>query len=183
MQQHKLVTEAREKMKKSMDTFQEEILHIRTGRASTGLVDALEVDAYGSKMKLNQVASVSVPEPRTITIQPWDKGTIGAIEKAILQSPLGVTPKNDGTVIHVPLPELSEERRREYVKLIGKLAEEARVAVRNVRRHELDSLKKDKSIPEDESKRLSDEIQKATDDFVGKIDAAYKAKEAEIMEV
>ena len=181
--QHKLVTEARDKMKKSLETFQEEILHIRSGRASTGLVDALEVEAYGQKMRLNQMASVTVPEPRLISIQPWDKGMIGPIEKAIMQSPLGVTPKNDGTLIRVPLPELSEERRKEYVKLIGKLAEEARVAVRNVRRHELEAIKKEKSIPEDESKRLGDEIQKATDDFVGKIDAAYKAKEAEIMEV
>ena len=181
--QHKIVTEAREKMQKSVETFQDEIVHIRTGRASSGLVDAIEVDAYGQKMRMNQIASISVPEPRTITIQPWDQGMSGPIEKAILQSPLGVTPKNDGTVIHVPLPELSEERRKEYVKLIGKLAEEARVAVRNVRRHEMDAIKKDKGIPEDESKRLSDEIQKATDDFVGKIDAAYKAKEAEIMEV
>lgn len=181
--QHQLVTEARDKMKKSLETFQEEILHIRSGRASTGLVDALEVEAYGQKMRLNQMASVTVPEPRLISIQPWDKGMIGPIEKAIMQSPLGVTPKNDGTLIRVPLPELSEERRREYVKLIGKLAEEARVAVRNVRRHELEAIKKEKSIPEDESKRLGDEIQKATDDFVGKIDAAYKAKEAEIMEV
>lgn len=181
--QHKIVTEAREKMKKSLDTFQNEILHIRTGRASTGLVDALEVEAYGQRMRLNQIASVSVPEPRLINIQPWDKGMIGAIEKAILQSPLGVTPKNDGALIRVPLPELSEERRREYVKLIGKLAEEARVAVRNVRRHELEAIKKDKTIPEDEAKRLSDEIQRATDDFVGKIDASFKAKEAEIMEV
>lgn len=181
--QHQLVTEARDKMKKSLETFQEEILHIRSGRASTGLVDALEVEAYGQKMRLNQMASVTVPEPRLISIQPWDKGMIGPIERAIMQSPLGVTPKNDGTLIRVPLPELSEERRREYVKLIGKLAEEARVAVRNVRRHELEAIKKEKSIPEDESKRLGDEIQKATDDFVGKIDAAYKAKEAEIMEV
>ena len=181
--QHKVVTEAREKMKKSLENFQEEIVHIRSGRASTGLVDAIEVDAYGQRMRLNQLASVSVPEPRLISIQPWDKGMIGAIEKAIMQSPLGVTPKNDGVVIRVPLPELSEERRKEFVKLIGKLAEESRVAVRNVRRHEIELIKKDKSIPEDESKRLNDEIQKATDEFVGRIDAAYKAKEAEIMEV
>jgi ribosome recycling factor len=181
--QHKLVTEAREKMQKSLETFQEEIVHIRTGRATSGLVDAIEVDAYGQKMRLNQMASINVPEPRLISIQPWDKGMIGPIEKAIMQSPLGVTPENDGTQIRVPLPELSEDRRKEYVKLIGKLAEEARVAVRNVRRHELEAIKKDKAIPEDEAHRLGDEIQKATDDFVGKIDTAYKAKEAEIMEV
>jgi ribosome recycling factor len=181
--QHKVVTEARSKMQKSLENFQEEIVHIRSGRASTGLVDALEVEAYGQRMRLNQLASVSVPEPRLISIQPWDKGMIGPIEKAIMQSPLGVNPKNDGVVIRVPLPELSEERRKEFVKLIGKLAEESRVAVRNVRRHEIELIKKDKSIPEDEAKRLNEEIQKATDEFVGKIDAAYKAKEAEIMEV
>ena len=181
--QHKVVAEARSKMQKSLENFQTEIVHIRSGRASTGLVDAIEVDAYGQRMRLNQLASVSVPESRLISIQPWDKGMIGPIEKAIMQSPLGVNPKNDGVVIRVPLPELSEERRKEFVKLIGKLAEESRVAVRNVRRHEIELIKKDKSIPEDEAKRLNDEIQKATDEFVGKIDAAFKAKEAEIMEV
>ncbi len=181
--QHKIVAEARDKMHKSLENFQEEILHIRSGRASTGLVDAIEVEAYGQRMRLNQLASVSVPEPRLISIQPWDKGMIGPIEKAIMQSPLGVTPKNDGVLIRVPLPELSEDRRKEFVKLIGKLAEESRVAVRNVRRHELEAIKKDKAIPEDEAHRLGDEIQKATDEFVGKIDAAFKAKEAEIMEV
>ena len=180
---HTLVKEARDKMTKCLRSFEDEIVHIRTGRASTGLVDTLDVDAYGQRMKLNQMATTSAPEPRTITIQPWDKGMIGAIEKAIMAANLGVTPKNDGKTIRLTIPEMSEDRRRDYVKHVGKLAEEARVAVRNVRRHELEAVKKDKSIPEDEGRRISDEIQKATDDFVAKIDSDVKAKEKEIMEV
>ena len=180
---HKLVTEARDKMTKCLQSFENDIVHIRTGRASTGLVDNLEIDAYGQKMKLNQMASTSAPEARSLLIQPWDKGMIGPIEKAIMAANLGVTPKNDGKSIRVTIPELSEDRRRDLVKHIGKLAEEARVAVRNVRRHELEAVKKDKTIPEDEAKRLGDDIQKATDEFVGKIDHDLKAKEKEIMEV
>ena len=180
---HKLTKEARDKMTKCLKSFEDEIIHIRTGRASTGLVDSVEVDAYGQKMKLNQMATTSAPEARTIAIQPWDKGTIPAIEKAILAANLGVTPKNDGKTIRLTIPEMSEERRKELVKHIGKLAEEARVAVRNVRRHELESVKKDKAIPEDEGRRISDEIQKATDEYVAKIDGDVKAKEKEIMEV
>jgi len=180
---HTLVKEAREKMTKCLKSFEDEIIHIRTGRASTGLVDTLEVDAYGQRMKLNQMATTSAPEPRTITIQPWDKGMIGAIEKAIMAANLGVTPKNDGKTIRLTIPEMSEDRRHDYVKHVGKLAEEARVAVRNVRRHELEAVKKDKSIPEDEGRRISDDIQKATDEFVAKIDSDVKAKEKEIMEV
>ena len=180
---HTLVKEARDKMTKCLRSFEDEIVHIRTGRASTGLVDTLDVDAYGQRMKLNQMATTSAPEPRTITIQPWDKGMIGAIEKAIMAANLGVTPKNDGKTIRLTIPEMSEDRRRDYVKHVGKLAEEARVAVRIVRRHELEAVKKDKSIPEDEGRRISDEIQKATDDFVAKIDSDVKAKEKEIMEV
>ncbi len=180
---HKLVAEARDKMTKCLGSFENEIVHIRTGRASTGLVDSLEIDAYGQKMKLNQMASTSAPEARSILIQPWDKGMIGPIEKAIMAANLGVTPKNDGKSIRVTIPELSEDRRRDLVKHIGKLAEEARVAVRNVRRHEMEAVKKDKTIPEDEAKRLGDDIQKATDEFVSKIDHDLKAKEKEIMEV
>jgi ribosome recycling factor len=183
---HKFVKEARDKMTKCLKAFEDEIVHIRTGRASTGLVDSLEIEAYGQRMKLNQMATTSAPEARSITIQPWDKGMIGPIEKAILAANLGVTPKNDGKVIRVTIPEMSEERRRDFVKHIGKLAEEARVAVRNVRRHELEEVKKQQkagAVPEDESRRISDEIQKATDEFVNKIDGGLKAKEKEIMEV
>ena len=180
---HTLVKEARDKMMKCLKTFEDEIIHIRTGRASPGLVDSLEIEAYGQRMKLNQLATTSAPEARALAIQPWDKGMIGVIEKAILAANLGITPKNDGHVIRVSIPVLSEERRMELVKHIGKLAEEARVAVRNVRRHELEAAKKDKKIPEDEGRRISDDIQKATDEYVSKIDTDLKAKEKEIMEV
>jgi ribosome recycling factor len=180
---HKLVNEAREKMVKCLKSFEDEIVHIRTGRASPGLLDSLEVEAYGQRMKLNQMASVSAPEARSLLVQPWDKGMIGPIEKAIMAANLGVTPKNDGKIIRVSIPVLSEERRKDLVKHIGKLAEEARVAVRNVRRHEMEAAKKDKSIPEDEGRHIADDIQKATDEYVNKIDSDLKAKEKEIMEV
>jgi ribosome recycling factor len=184
--EHQTITEARDKMAKSVENFQQEIVHIRTGRASTGLLDSIEVEVYGQHMKLNQLATVNAPEPRLLTIQPWDKANIGPIEKAIQDSPLEITPQNDGTLIRIPIPALSEERRKEYVKLVGKLAEESRVSIRNIRRTEVDAIKKlqkDGDIPEDDAHRLTDEIQKVTDEFVGKVDAAFKAKEADIMEV
>jgi len=183
---HEILLEAEDKMGKSLEAFQQEIVHIRTGRASVGLLDGIEVDAYGSKMKLNQVATVAAPEPRLLTIQPWDKSQLAAIEKAILASPLDLTPANDGVIIRLPLPELSGDRRKEMVKMIGKLAEDARVSIRNIRRHEMENakkLQKDGDLPEDDAHKLSDEIQKCTDTFVGKVDAAFKAKDAEIMEV
>jgi len=178
--------EAEDKMGKSLESFQQEIIHIRTGRASVGLLDGIEVEAYGSMMKLNQVATVAAPEPRLLTIQPWDKSQLDAIEKAILASPLDLTPANDGTIIRLPLPELSEDRRKEMVKMVGKLAEDARVSIRNIRRHEMENVKKlqkDGDLPEDDAHKLSDEIQKLTDAYVGKVDTAFKAKDAEIMEV
>jgi len=184
--EHETLNEAKDKMAKSLSAFQTEISHIRTGRASTGLLDSIEVEVYGQKMKINEIATTSVPEPRMISVQPWDKSNLGPIEKAIMQSPIEVNPSNDGNVIRVPLPELSEERRKEYVKLIGKLAEEGRVSVRNIRRHEVDVIKKQQKsgdIPEDDAHKLADEIQKLTDGFVAKIDTAFHAKEAEIMEV
>ena len=184
--EHEALKEAREKMDKSLVAFQNEISHIRTGRASTGLVDSIEGEVYGQKMKINELATTAVPEARMITIQPWDKSNVAMIEKAVLKSPLEVNPSNDGNVIRVPLPELSEERRKEYVKLIGKLVEEARVSVRNIRRHEVDVIKKQQKsgdIPEDDAHKLTDAIQKVTDEFIAKIDKAFKAKEVEIMEV
>jgi ribosome recycling factor len=184
--EHMALLEADEKMGKSLQSFQTEISHIRTGRASAGLLDGIEVDCYGSMMPLNQLATVSAPEARMLTVQPWDKSQMDAIEKAIQASPLDLTPSNDGTIIRLPLPELSEERRREYVKVIGKLAEDARVSIRNIRRTEMETIKKeqkDGDIPEDDAHKLTDELQKITDGFVGKVDAAFKAKEAEIMEV
>lgn len=181
-----LLKEARSKMEKSLENFQTELSNIRTGRASVGLLDGIEVDAYGQMMKLNQVGTVSAPEARMLLITPWDKGQIGAIEKAILASPLGLTPSNDGNVIRIPLPELTEDRRKELVKVTHKLAEDNRISIRNIRRHAVDEAKKQQKsgdLPEDESHRLTADVQKATDQYVGKIDELLKLKEAEIMEV
>lgn len=181
-----LVKQAREKMQKSLDNFRQELTHIRTGRASVGLLDAIEVEVYGTRMKINQLGNVTTPEPRQLVISPWDRTQISAIEKAILASPLNLTPSNDGHLIRIPFPPLTEERRKDLVKLVGKMAEESKVAVRNVRRHEVDEakkLQKDGELPEDEAHKLTDEVQKITDDFINKIDEAFRAKEAEIMEV
>jgi ribosome recycling factor len=174
------------KMQKSLEAFQQEILNIRTGRAASNLLDSIEVDVYGSIMKLNQLATVNAPEARLLIVQPWDKGQIAAIEKAIQASPLGLQPANDGVVIRIPMPELSEERRREYVKLIGKLAEDSRVSIRNIRRTEMETIKKeqkDGDIPEDDARKLTDQLQKLTDSYIAKIDEAFKAKEADIMAI
>jgi len=181
-----LTKDAHDRMQKSLDSFKQELAHIRTGRASVGILDAVEIEAYGARMKINQVANVTVPEPRMLLITPYDRSQIGVIEKAILVSPLNITPSNDGHAIRVPFPPLTEERRKDLVKLVGKLAEEARVAIRNVRRHNVDAAKKmqkDGEIPEDKARKLTDELQKLTDDFCEKVDQAFKAKESEIMEV
>jgi ribosome recycling factor len=181
-----LTRQARERMQKSLDNFRQELTHIRTGRASVGLLDSVEVEVYGTRMKINQLGNVTTPEPRMLVIAPWDRTQIGAIEKAILASPLNITPSNDGHLIRIPFPPLTEERRRDLVKLVGKMAEETRVAVRNVRRHEVDGAKKmqkDGDLPEDEAHKVTEEIQETTDEFIGKIDDAFKAKETEIMEV
>jgi ribosome recycling factor len=183
---HALVKEAKEKMQKCLDSFQQELAHIRTGRASVGLLDAIEVDVYGARMKINQLGNITAPEPRMLVIAPWDKTQIAAIEKAIMASPLNLTPSDDGKVIRLPFPQLTEERRKELAKLVSRHAEEAKVAVRNVRRHLVDTEKKKQKegeIPEDEAHKLTNEIQKITDDFCAKIDEAFKAKENEIMEV
>jgi len=181
-----LARQAREKMQKSLDNFRQELTHIRTGRASVGLLDAIEVEVYGTRMKINQLGNITTPEPRMLVIAPWDRTQVGAIEKAILASPLNLTPSNDGHLIRIPFPPLTEERRKDLVKLVGKMAEEARVAVRNVRRHEVDAAKKmqkDGDLPEDEARKITEEVQKITDDFINKIDEAFRGKEAEIMEV
>jgi ribosome recycling factor len=183
---HAVVNEAKSKMDKSIEAFQSELVSIRTGRASVGLLDPIDVEAYGTKMKLNQLGSVNAPEARLLTIQPFDKSQIPAIEKAILASPLDFTPANDGEIIRIPIPELSEERRREMVKLCGKLGEEAKVAIRNIRRHAVEEIKKSQKsgeIPEDDAHKLTADIQKVTDDHTHSIDDSLKAKEAEIMEV
>ncbi len=183
---HDTPDDAKVKMQKSLDSFRQELTHIRTGRASVGVLDAVEVEAYGAKMKLNQVANVTAPEARLLVITPWDKTQMGVIEKAILASPLDLTPMNDGNVIRITIPQLTEERRKELVKVVSKLAEEARVSVRNVRRHVVESIKKAQKsgeVPEDDAHKLTGKVQKYTDEFCGDIDKALKAKEEEIMEV
>ncbi len=183
---HASEREAKAKMEKSLDAFKQELTSIRTGRASVGLLDGIEVEAYGSAMKLNQVANVTAPEARLLIVAPWDKSQMKAIEKAILASPLDLTPSNDGKVIRIPIPSLTEERRKDLVKVVGKAAEETKIAIRNVRRHAVDEIKKsqkDGDIPEDDAHKLSAEVQRITDEYCGKVDEALKAKEAEIMEV
>lgn len=183
---HTAVAETQKKMDKSLDAFKQELSHVRTGRASIGLLDGIELEVYGSKMKLNQVANVSAPEARLLVISPWDKTQIRIIEKAIMASPLDLTPSNDGNVVRLPIPQLTEERRRDLVKMVGKLGEECKVSIRNIRRHGVEVVKtgqKDGSIPEDEAHKLTAEIQKRTDEHCAKVDAALKAKEKEVMEV
>jgi ribosome recycling factor len=177
---------AKAKMDKAIAAMQHEMGGIRTGRASVSIFDNLRVDYYGTPTPLNQVANLHVPEPTLITIQPWDVSQIGAIEKAIRTSDLGLNPGNDGKLIRVPIPTLTEERRKDIVKRVHHVAEEHRVAMRNVRRdanEHLKKLMKDKAISEDEERRALDEVQKMTDTYIGKIDGTSKAKEKEILEV
>jgi ribosome recycling factor len=174
---------ARQLMDKAVDAVKRELSTVRTGKATTALLDLVRVDAYGSEMPLTQVASVAAPEPRLLTIQPWDKGLVKAIEKAILASDLGLTPANDGTVIRVPLPPLNEERRRELVKVVHRFAEEGKVAVRHARTEAIARIKKTEHVSEDEKKHAEKELQKLHDDHIRLVDDAVKAKEAEIMEV
>jgi ribosome recycling factor len=178
--------DARDRMQKTIETLERDYKRLRTGRASISLVDGIKVDYYGSATLLNQLATLTIPEPRTIMIQPWDSSVIGEVEKAILKSDLGLTPSNDGKVIRITIPPLTQERRRELVKVIKKKAEEAKVAVRNVRRDAnemLKDLKKEKEISEDEQVKAQEETQKITDDFIKKIDSVYSTKEKEILEI
>lgn len=174
------------RMSGAVDSLKHEFGGLRTGRASTSLLDPVTVDAYGSPMPLNQVASINTPEPRLITVQVWDQGNVSAVEKAIRNSGLGLNPAIDGSTLRIPIPELTEERRRELSKVAGKYAEEARVAVRNVRRHGMDTLKKlekDGEISQDDHKLYADEIQEMTDGKIGEIDKLLQTKEQEIMQV
>ncbi len=180
-----VLSEAGKKMDKAIEAFERDLAHVRTGRASAALLEGISVDYYGSSMPLTQVASVSVPESRLITIQPWDANVLPEIEKAILKSDLGLTPNSDGKLIRVSVPPLTEERRRDLVKLVKKMAEECRVALRNIRREAIEKLKaqkKNKEISEDEMFKLQDEIQKIIDDRVKKVDQVLGGKEKEIME-
>jgi len=179
-------TQAQKEMEQSLAAFRKELSKIRTGRASTALLEGIMVEYYGAQTPLNQLASLSAPEPRLLVVQPYDRSAIGEIERAILKSDLGLTPANDGKVIRVPIPQLTEERRRELVKHVKKIGEEYRVSVRNHRRvaiEQLKELEKKKEITADENKHGQERIQKITDDFIGRIDKVLKAKEEEIMEV
>ena len=174
------------RMQVAVDLLAREFSGVRTGRANTALLDGLRVEAYGTQTPLNQMASLSVPDPKTLVIQPWDTSQISVIEKAILNSDLGLTPSNDGKVIRLPMPTLTEERRKQLAKTVGKLAEEARVSVRNVRRdanERLKALAKDKTVSQDEERRGHDQIQKSTDRFIARIDELAKKKEQEILSI
>jgi ribosome recycling factor len=174
---------AKQLMDKTVEAVKREFSTVRTGKASTALLDLVRVEAYGNEMPLTQVASVAAPEPKLLTIQPWDKTLLKAIEKAILASDLGLTPSNDGNIIRIPLPPLTEERRKELVKVIHKLAEEGRVAIRHARTETIAKIKKIEHVSEDEIKKGEKDIQKVHDEHLKLVDAAVKAKEAEIMEV
>ena len=172
------------RMHGAVEALKHDLGGLRTGRASTALVDGIQVEVYGANMPLNQVATVSVPEARLISVQVWDKSNISPVEKAIRSANLGINPITDGQIIRLPIPDLTEERRKELAKLVGQYAEKARIAVRNVRRDGMDHLKQDEKkhdISEDERKRLEHDVQKLTDDTIKEIDDAANAKEKEIL--
>lgn len=180
------LADARDKMRKAIAHLKEEMASVRTGRASPALVSRITVDYYGATVPLQQLASVTVPEPRTLLLQPFDKNSIQAIEKALQSSDLGITPSNDGNVIRLNIPQLTEERRRQLIKVVHGRAEEGRVAVRNVRRHhkdELEKLEKGHVISEDDLKRAEKELQKLTDQFVAEVDEILGHKERELKEI
>jgi ribosome recycling factor len=173
-------------MEKALETVRREFSGVRTGKASPALLETVRVEAYGSLLPVNQVGQVSAPEPRMLTIQPYDKSLIKAVERALRESDLGLNPSNDGNLIRIPLPALTEERRKEYVKLLHRYAEDGRVAVRQARQHANDDVKKrqkDGELTEDEMRREQDQVQKLTDEYVHKVDDLLKKKEAEVLEV
>jgi ribosome recycling factor len=186
MDAKELKKDADYRMKRAVETVQEEFNKIRTGRATPALMDGIKVSYYGSVVPLSQAATITIPEPRLVSIQPWDRNMISEIEKAILKSDLGLTPSNDGTFVRVPIPQLSEERRKDLVKLVRKFGEEGRIAIRNVRRDVNDHLKKlqkDHEISEDELSVVLDETQEMTDKHIKEIDEILEHKEKEILEV
>lgn len=170
-------------MDKSLTALKTDLTKVRTGRASTALVEPVHVDYYGSQTPLTQVANVTTPDARTIQITPWETSMLGAIEKAILAANIGFTPQNDGKVVRISVPPMTEERRKEMVKLIKKMAEDAKVAIRNIRREGNEMVKKDKTMTEDDAKKAQEMIQKKTDDKVGEVDKLVAAKEKEIMTI
>lgn len=178
--------ESRPKMEAVVEDFKRKLANVRTGRATVGLLDTVMVDYYGTATPLNQMASVAVPEPQLLTVQPWDMSQVNVVEKAIIAANLGLNPSNDGKLIRLPIPPLNEERRRQLAKQVNEIAEEHRVAVRNVRHSSNDAVKKmakDKAISEDDERYGLDEVQKMTNIFIGKIDELAKNKESEIMSV
>ncbi|MEJ2216501.1 MAG: ribosome recycling factor [Gemmatimonadota bacterium] len=180
------IAAARKLMDDAVEAMRREFASVRTGKASPALLDTIKVDAYGSKMPLNQVATVSTPEPRLLVVQPWDKGLLQAVEKAIQASDLGLNPANDGNLIRIPIPQLNEERRKELVRMLHKVAEEGRVSVRHARQEANKAIKQEQSdhdISEDEGRRQMDEVQELTDDYIKRLDAMLAAKEEEVMEV
>lgn len=183
---HAVIGEAEARMKKALDAARAEFTSVRTGKASPSLLDPVRVDAYGTQMPLNQLASISAPEPRLLVVQPFDRSLVEAISKAIQRSGLGLNPSSDGTLIRLPIPPLTEERRREMVKLVKKMTEDGKVALRNVRRDandEMRRLEKDGELSEDESRKSQAEIQKLTDRYVAQLDEAAAKKEKEVLEV
>jgi ribosome recycling factor len=181
-----VLKDAKSRMDKAVASLEKEFSHLRTGRASVSLLDGLKVDYYGTLTPIDQIASLSTPDSRTITIQPWDRAAFGLVEKAIQKSDLGLTPVNDGKIIRIGIPPLTEDRRKELVKVGKKYTEEAKVAVRNIRRDANDALKKlqkDKAISEDDLRKGEADIQKTTDSYVTKLDQALARKEKEIMEI
>ena len=174
------------RMDGALNSLKGDLAGLRTGRASAGILDPIMVEAYGQQMPMNQIGTVSVPEPRMISVQIWDKSMVAAAEKAIRESDLGLNPVTDGTTLRIPLPELNEERRREIVKVAHQYAEQARVAIRHVRRDGMDAIKKgekDSDIGQDDARTMSDRVQKATDDKIAEVDNIVAAKETEIMQV
>jgi ribosome recycling factor len=181
-----ILAEAESKMNKSLDAMQRDLTAIRTGRANPALIDRIMVPYYGTPTPLNQLGQISAPEARMLLINVYDRSQVGAIEKALRAPELGLNPAADGSVIRVPIPALTEERRRDYVKLVRQKAEEARVAIRNIRRdevHRVDRMQKEGEVPEDQAKRALERLQKITDVHVGRVDHLAAAKEAEVMEV
>ncbi len=179
-----VLQETRRKMDKVLESLARDLSRVRTGRASVALLEGIKVDCYGTSMPLPQVASLAAPEPRLLTVQPWDSSVLSDIEKAILKSDLGLTPMNDGKIIRLPIPALTTERRKELVKMVKKMEEEAKVALRNIRREaneDFKEMKKEKMLSEDDAHRGQDEVQKVTDDYAKKAEAQAAEKEKEIM--
>lgn len=182
----KLLAEAEEKMIKAQEHLEHEFNTVRTGRANPAVLDSIRVSAYGSELPLNQVATVNTPDARTITVSPFDRNQLGAIERAIIAANLGMNPSNDGSLLRIIIPALTEERRKEMCKMAAKMAEEARVAIRHIRKHandEIKRLEKDHDVPEDLAKQLHDKIQKLTDDHIKQVDTMLAKKEKAVMEV